>query len=154
MWFDIIKSVEVLTENSASKMLDGFKTAVEKGYPAIITPLSLVAKIQDGELAAFTSFNDMGEFFFVGNSLTNPKYKGRGYFTQILASRDEYTKGKPRITLLNPLDSKSRSIVRAVVTKKGGKEVTSYADVQDIMDEQTYKGMKSTNLDMFRYKVI
>ena len=66
MWFDILKSVELMAENSVLSRMKGAKSAVEKGYPSIITPLTLVVKKEGEKLVAYTSFSDLGDFFFVG----------------------------------------------------------------------------------------
>lgn len=150
-WFDVIKMVELMTESSVSKIYPNFKTATERGYPSIINPLTLVVKKVGEELGAFTSFSDMGKFYFVGSGFSNPKYEGQGHFRQVRESRDDYTKGKPRITLLNPIDEKSREMVFRMA-RKNGEEVISYEQVKDIMTEQEYGAMSI--LPMFRYGVL
>lgn len=150
-WFDVIKMVELMTESSVSKIYPNFKTATERGYPSIINPLTLVVKKVGEELGAFTSFSDMGKFYFVGSGFSNPKYEGQGHFRQVRESRDDYTKGKPRITLLNPTNEKSREMVFRMA-RKNGEEVISYEQVKDIMTEQEYGAMSI--LPMFRYGVL
>ena len=154
MWFNILKSVELMTESSVLSRMKGAKSAVEKGYPSIITPLTLVVKKEGEKLASYTSFSDLGKFFFVGNSYTDPDEQGKGYYSQVLSSRNAETKGKPRVTLLNPKDERSFSVVTAVVRRNGGKEIQSYDDVSDIMSEEDYKAMFSTGLVGFRYPVL
>ena len=94
MWFNILKSVELMTEKSVLSRMKGAKSAVEKGYPSIITPLTLVVKKEGEKLASYTSFSDLGKFFFVGNSYTDPDEQGKGYYSQVLSSRNAETKGK------------------------------------------------------------
>ena len=154
MWFDILKSVELMAENSVLSRMKGAKSAVEKGYPSIITPLTLVVKKEGEKLVAYTSFSDLGDFFFVGNAHTDPDEQGKGYYSQVISSRNEYTKGKPRVTLLNPKDERSVSVTRAMVRRGGGKEIQSYDDVSDFMSEEDYKAMFSTGLTGFRYPVL
>lgn len=154
MWFDILKSVELMTESSVLSRMEGAKSAVEKGYPAFITPLKLVVKKDGEKLVAYTSFSDLGDFFFVGNSYTAPDEKRKGYMSSVIDSRGEQTKGKPRVTLLNPLDEASIPAIKAVVRKQGGKEIQSYDDVSDFMSEEDYKAMFSTGLTGFRYPVL
>ena len=154
MWFNILKSVEIMTEESVLSRMKGAKSAVEKGYPAFITPLKLVVKKEGEKLVAYTSFSDLGDFFFVGNSYTDPDEQGKGYYSQVMSSRNDYTKGKPRVTLLNPLDERSISVTRAMIRRGGGKEIQSYDDVSDFMSEDDYKAMFSTGLVGFRYPVL
>ena len=154
MWFDILKSVELMTESSVLSRMKGAQSAVEKGYPSIITPLTLVVKKEGEKLVAYTSFSDLGDFFFVGNSYTAPDEKRKGYMSSVITSRLEYTKGKPRGTLLNPLDEASVPAVRAVVRRQGGKEIQSYDDVSDFMKKEDYDAMFSTGLVGFRYPVL
>ena len=154
MWFDILKSVELMTESSVLSRMKGAKSAVEKGYPSIITPLTLVVKKDGEKLVSYTSFSDLGDFFFVGNSYTAPDEQGKGYYPQVLSSRNAETKGKPRVTLLNPKDERSISVTRAMVRRGGGKEIQSYDDVSDFMSEEDYKAMFSTGLVGFRYPIL
>ena len=154
MWFDILKSVELMTESSVLSRMKGAQSAVEKGYPSIITPLTLVVKKEGEKLVAYTSFSDLGDFFFVGNSYTAPDEKRKGYMSSVITSRLEYTKGKPRVPLLNPLDEASVPAVRAVVRRQGGKEIQSYDDVSDFMKKEDYDAMFSTGLVGFRYPVL
>ena len=154
MWFDILKSVELMPESSVLSRMKGAQSAVEKGYPSIITPLTLVVKKEGEKLVAYTSFSDLGDFFFVGNSYTAPDEKRKGYMSSVITSRLEYTKGKPRVTLLNPLDEASVPAVRAVVRRQGGKEIQSYDDVSDFMKKEDYDAMFSTGLVGFRYPVL
>ena len=154
MWFDILKSVELMAESSVLSRMEGAKSAVEKGYPAFITPLRLVVKKEGEKLVAYTSFSDLGDFFFVGNSYTAPEEQGKGYFSQVINSRREYTRGKPRVTLLNPKNERAISTTRTIVRREGGKEIQSYDDVSDFMSEEDYKAMFSTGLKGFRYPVL
>tara|TARA_R100001377_G_C3193413_1_gene111532 strand:+ start:873 stop:1331 length:459 start_codon:yes stop_codon:yes gene_type:complete len=152
MWWDIIKEIKVLSEAEVAEIVVEFKTAVEKGYPSVVTPLNLVAEVNDeGKIEGFTSYKDMGDFFFVGNAFIYEIGKGKGLFSDLRKERDGYTSGKPRITLLNPLDAKSAAKVEAIASKSGDK-VTEYSQVEDIMDEGTYK--KMATLPMYRYPVI
>jgi len=154
MWFDILKSVELMAESSVLSRMEGAKSAVEKGYPSIITPLTLVVKKEGEKLVAYTSFSDFGDFFFVGNSYTVPDEQGKGYYSSVMSSRNDYTKGKPRVTLLNPLDERAISVTRTMVRRGGGKEIQSYEDVSDFMKKEDYDGMFSTGLTGFRYPVL
>ena len=154
MWFDIIKSVELMTESSVLSRMEGAKSAVEKGYPSIITPLTLVVKKEGEKLVAYTSFSDLGDFFFVGNSYTVPDEEGKGYYSQVIGSRGEYTKGKPRVALLNPKNERAIAATRTIIRREGGKEIQSYDDVSDFMKKEDYDAMFSTGLIGFRYPVL
>ena len=154
MWFDIIKSVELMTESSVLRRMKGAQSAVEKGYPSIITPLTLVVKKEGEKLVAYTSFSDLGDFFFVGNSYTVPDEQGKGYYSQVIGSRREYTKGKPRVALLNPKNERAIAATRTIIRREGGKEIQSYDDVSDFMKKEDYDAMFSTGLIGFRYPVL
>jgi len=152
MWWDILKEIKVLSEAEIAEIVENFKTAVEKGYPSVVTPLNLVAEVdKSGNIEGFTSYKDMGDFFFVGNSFIYESGRGKGLFMDLRRERDEYTRGKPRITLLNPLDAKSAAKVEAIASKSGDK-ITEYSQVEDIMDEDTY--FKMSKKPMYRYPVI
>ena len=154
MWFDILKSVELMSESSVLSRMEGAKSAVEKGYPAFITPLTLVVKKDGEKLLSYTSFSDLGDFFFVGNSYTAPDEQGKGYYSQVIASRREHTKGKPRVALLNPKNERAISATRAIIRREGGKEIQSYDDVSDFMSREDYDALFSTGLAGFRYPVL
>lgn len=152
MWWDILKEIKVLSEAEIGEIVENFKTAVEKGYPSVVTPLNLVAEVdKSGNIEGFTSYKDMGDFFFVGNSFIYESGRGKGLFGDLRRERDEYTRGKPRITLLNALDVKSAAKVEAIASKTGDK-VTEYSQVEDIMNEKIYNEMSVK--PMYRYPVI
>ena len=154
MLFDILKSVELMTESSVLRRMKGAQSAVEKGYPSIITPLTLVVKKEGEKLVAYTPFSDLGDFFFVGNSYTVPDEQGKGYYSQVIGSRREYTKGKPRVALLNPKNERAIAATRTIIRREGGKEIQSYDDVSDFMKKEDYDAMFSTGLIGFRYPVL
>lgn len=152
MWQDILKEVKVLTESAVSDNMPNFRTASDKGYPTKVSPLNLVSEVNDeGEVLGFTSYKDMGAFFFVGNSYVSPNHTGQGIYGKLLQERNKHTGGKPRITLLNPLDEESRKKVERVAARLGDK-VTSYSQVQDIMNKPMYAEL--SKLPMYRYPVI
>ena len=146
MWWDILKEIKVLSEAEIAEIVENFKTAVEKGYPSVITPLNLIAEVNnEGKIEGFTSYKDMGDFFFVGNGLVYDIGRGKGLWGSLLKERNKYT------VLLNPLDAKSAAKVEAFAAKEGDK-VTEYSQVEDIMDEDTY--FKMSKKPMYRYPVI
>lgn len=151
MWQDILKAIEYLTESAIDVKVEDFKTAVEKGYPSVITPLTAVTEVNDGKIDGFTCFSDMGKFYFVGVAEVFDHAMGKGLFSKLLQERNNKTKGKPRITLLNPLTDRGRQIVTRMAEKLGFK-VTEYSQVEDIMDEPTYRQMSI--LTMYRYPTI
>jgi hypothetical protein len=152
MWQDILKEVKVLNESTVSENMPNFRTASDKGYPTKVSPLNLVSELNDeGEVLGFTSYKDMGTFFFVGNGYIRPDHTGEGIFGKLLQERNKHTRGKPRITLLNPLDEKSREKVERMAARVGDK-VTSYSQVQDIMNKDMY--VELSKLPMYRYPVI
>ena len=105
-------------------------------------------------MVAYTSFSDLGDFFFVGNSYTVPDEQGKGYYSQVIGSRREYTKGKPRVALLNPKNERAIAATRTIIRREGGKEIQSYDDVSDFMKKEDYDAMFSTGLIGFRYPVL
>ena len=99
MWQDILKEVKVLTESAVSENMPNFRTASDKGYPTKVSPLNLVSEVNDeGEVLGFTSYKDMGAFFFVGNGYISPNHTGQGIWGKLLQERNKHTRGKPRIT--------------------------------------------------------
>lgn len=152
MWQDILKEVKVLTESAVSDNMPNFRTASDKGYPTKVSPLNLVSEVNDeGEVLGFTSYKDMGAFFFVGNSYVSPKNTGKGIYRKVVNERDNYTKGKPRISLVNAKDERARTVAIRMAESLGDK-VTSYSQVEDIMNEAMYKVL--SRLIMYRYPVI
>jgi len=151
-WFEILKKVELMSENEASTQMEAFTRAVERGYPSVITPLTLVAKVKDGKVLGFTSFSDMGKFFFVGSSLVSPEARGTGIYGEVIRYRDTQTGGKPRITLIGAKKPEHIATVSKVIERNNGVKVNSYEQVRDIMDESTYNQMRV--LPMYRYDAL
>lgn len=152
LWFDILKRVELMSETEVSSQMEVFTSAVERGYPSIVTPLTLVAKVKDEKVLGFTSFKDMGKFFFVGSALVAPEARGTGIYGEVIRFRDSKTANKPRITLIGAKKPEHIATVAKVIEKNNGVKVNSYDQVSDIMDERTFNSMKV--LPMYRYGAI
>lgn len=150
-WWGVIKAVKYLPEDEA--LSQGFKSAEEKGYPSIVTPLTIVAEVDDeGNIWGYTSYKNMGKFSFVGNAFVKPEYRGKKFFSELVRNRNIRVSGRPAITLLNPLKGTSLGQLVSFVEKRGGTKVESYEQVADIMDEATYRAM--AKLPMYRYPVM
>jgi len=146
-WFDILKRIEVVPEESLNG-LEEFTSAEKKGYPSIIHPLKIVAEFDDdtNKLKGYTSYRDFGKFYFVGNSMSWEK----GTFLKVLNARKKALEDdKPRITLLNPIQGTKLARLSATVEKRGGIKIDDFSQVDDIMDESMYD--KLNILPMYRY---
>lgn len=153
-WEDILKRIEVLPESEVEDMADkqGLKwqSSKEKGYP--VSNLTMVADIDDenDSLKGYTSFKDMGKYYFVGNSYSYQK----GSFGKVLAHRNDKVvpKNTPKITLLNPIEGSTREGLMRMVSRGGGIEIKDYSMVDDIMSEQEYERLTANpNITMARY---
>tara|TARA_R110000744_G_C19220575_1_gene547054 strand:+ start:118 stop:591 length:474 start_codon:yes stop_codon:yes gene_type:complete len=148
-WIDILKEIKVQPE-SELEHLDEWVSAQEKGYPSILTRLSIVANYNDetGELDAYTSYKDFGKFYFVGNSKNITKIKG-AYGKSLKYRNNKLGSSKPKITLLNPKDGTTLEHMENGVFNNNGIRINSFSQVDDIMDEATYKELNI--LPMYRY---
>lgn len=151
-WFEVLKRVEFMSETEVSSQMEAFTSAVERGYPSIITPLTLVAKVKEGKVLGFTSFRDMGKFFFVGSALVSSDARGTGVYGEVIKYRDSKTGGKPRITLIGAKKPEHVRAITRVIEANNGVKVNSYDQVVDIMDEATYNKMNV--LPMYRYDAL
>ena len=122
----------------------------DKGYPSIISPVTYFVGACYPEIIGYTSFSDMGDFYFVGNTYIVPKHRGNGYYGELLRNRNKHLNDKPKVTLANPLDNTEPQILRAQVAKQGGVEIYCYTQVCDIMTEETYNNL--SRLPMFIYR--
>lgn len=146
-WIKILKRIEVVPEENLIE-LDEFVKAEDKGYPSAIHPLKIVAEFDDetDKLKAYTSFRDFGDFYFVGNSFSFVK----GSYGKVMKYRKNLLgSSKPKITLLNPLQGTDMQRLENSVTGRGGVKITSYSQVDDIMDEDFFNRLNT--LPMFRY---
>ena len=122
----------------------------EKGYPSIITPVSYFVGCQYPHIVGYTSFKDMGDFYFVGNTYVMPDFRGQGLYNQLLSDRNDYLHDKPKVALANPIEDTDISILKEQVAKQGGVPVYCYTQVSDLMTEEVYYAM--VGLPMFIYR--
>lgn len=153
-WEDILKRIEVLPENKVEDMAEKqgleWKTAKEKGYP--ISNLQMVVDIddEDDSLRGYTSFKDMGKYYFVGNGYSYQK----GAFGRVVPYRNDKVvpKNMPKIVLVNPIEGASKEGLMRMVARGGGIEIKDYSMVDDIMSEQEYERLTANpNITMGRY---
>tara|TARA_R100000808_G_C2145057_1_gene152838 strand:+ start:492 stop:935 length:444 start_codon:yes stop_codon:yes gene_type:complete len=142
-WFNLI--IFISNENYIDKI-----TPSQKGYPNIIEPVSYFVGASYPNIIGYTSFSDMGKFYFVGNTYIDPDYRGKGLYKELLSDRNKSLHDKPKITLVNPIDNTDINILKEQVTKQGGKPVYCYTQVSDIMSEGMY--VKLAQLPMFIYR--
>lgn len=154
-WFDILKVMQIMDDNQLKNNLPNFQTSQEKGYPSILDNLTFVVELaEDGKVMSYTSFMEFDKFFFVGNGYTVPEFRGSNTWRDLISMRDTILRNrihyeqKPRITLLNPQEDTEISRLHSIVIGRGWREVKSYDDVKDIMDEQKYNQLSI--LPMYR----
>ncbi len=126
------------------------RNPIQKGYPSVIPPVTYLVGAIYPEIIGYTSFSDMGKFYFVGNTYISPKYRGLGLYSQLLSDRNEHLKEKPKVTLANPIENTDMGILKYQVTKQGGVEITHYDEVSDIMEKDLYVALAT--LPMFIYR--
>ena len=122
----------------------------EKGYPTIIEPVTYFVGCQFPKIVGYSSFSDMGDFYFVGNTYVFSPHRGEGLYSKILTMRNEYLNDKPKITLVNPIENTNIEILNEQVAKQGGVKVEAYSDVSDIMSKDVFREL--TKLPMFIYR--
>ena len=125
-------------------------TPSQKGYPSIIQPVTYFIGCQYPHLIGYTSFSDMGDFYFVGNTYVFSPHRGKGLYSRLLSERNEYLGDKPKITLVNPIEGTSIEILEEQVLKQGGVKVESYSDVSDIMTREVYDSIAVLPIYIYR----
>ena len=125
-------------------------TPSQKGYPSIIEPITYLIGCCYPYMVGYTSFSDMGNFYFVGNTYITPAHRGQGLYSRLLSERNEYLGNKPKITLANPIENTNLEILENQVTKQGGVPVGAYDEVSDIMGREVYDVLST--LPMFVYR--
>ena len=125
-------------------------TPEDKGYPTIVNPVMYFVGAFYPEVVGYTSYSDMGEFYFVGNTYILPEHRGKGYYKILLHRRNQYLKDKPKITLANPLADTNPDMLKAQVTKQGGEAVYTYSQVCDIMTEEVYNNLSTLPMYIYR----
>ena len=130
--------------------IPNFTSAYDKGYPKVIPELKYFIKIEEQDIAGYTSYVDMGNFYFVGNTYIAPEYRGEGHYSQLLADRNNHLYDKPKVALVNPMNDTDINILREQVNKQGGKPVYCYTQVSDIMSEGVYADL--AELPMYIYR--
>ena len=122
----------------------------DKGYPAIVEPVTYFVGSIYPNIVGYTSFADMGDFYFVGNTYVAPEYRGQGHYSQLLKDRNNHLHDKPKIALVNPMNNTDINILKEQVAKQGGKAVYCYTQVSDIMSEGVYASL--AELPMYIYR--
>ena len=125
-------------------------TPSQKGYPSIIEPITYLIGCCYPHMVGYTSFSDMGKFYFVGNTYITPPHRGQGLYSRLLSERNEYLNDKPKITLVNPIEETNIEILEEQVVKQGGVRVKSYSEVSDIMAKETYDNMAVLPIYIYR----
>ena len=125
-------------------------TPSQKGYPSIIEPITYLIGCCYPHMVGYTSFSDMGDFYFVGNTYITPAHRGHGLYSRLLSERNEYLHDKPKITLANPIEDTTLEILEQQVAKQGGLAVDTYDEVSDIMKREVYEVLSA--LPMFVYR--
>jgi hypothetical protein len=149
-WFEILKEIKVEPEENLEH-LEEWVRAEEKGYPSIVHPLKIIANYSDetGKLDAYTSYKDFGKFYFAGNGGNVNPNNPKGYGGAIKHRNTILDKNKPQITLLNPKGKTTLDKMVGLVEKYGAVRIDSFSQVDDVMDEATYKALNI--LPMYRY---
>jgi len=139
----------VITFVTTENLVDD-TTPEDKGYPTIVNPVMYFVGAFYPEVVGYTSYSDMGEFYFVGNTYILPEHRGKGYYKILLHRRNQYLKDKPKITLANPLADTNPDMLKAQVTKQGGEAVYTYSQVCDIMTEEVYNNLSTLPMYIYR----
>ena len=126
------------------------RNAVEKGYPQVVMPVKYFVGSIYPNIVGYTSFSDMGKFYFVGNTYIVPEFRGNGFYKELLSTRNKHLNDKPKITLVNPIEDTNVALLHAQVEKQGGVRVENYKQVCDIMVESLFSELKK--LEVFIYR--
>ena len=130
--------------------IPNFTSAYDKGYPKVIPELKYFIKIEEQDIAGYTSYVDMGNFYFVGNTYIQPKNRGKGHYKTLLSERNKLLTDKPKITLVNPIQGTDISILEKQVSRGGGQRINSYSQVQEIMSKEVYNCMSVLPMYIYR----
>ena len=140
----------ILQEVELKEHLENFQSSTDKGYPEFVTPLTYYTKKENDKILAYSSFSDMGRFYFVGNTYVMPHSRGKGIYTNLLTNRNTHLDDKPKITLVNPIEGTDIAQLLYQVAKQGGVNVTCYEDVEDIMSEEVYLALSTLPMYIYR----
>ena len=141
---------KVMSEKQIRNITDNFVCPILKGYPEIVSPLTYFARLENNSLLGYTSYSDMGEFYFVGNTFILPEARGKGVYSELLSHRNRCLPDKPKITLVNPINNTNPEVLYAQVRKQGGVEVLCYSDVEEIMSQEMFDTIKELPVFIYR----
>ena len=148
-WNKLLKVVRYLSSDEVEEKMPSHISPQDKGYPSVLDNMTFVAEEEDGKILGYTSYQDMGKFYFVGNNYIPQENRRKGLWRSILNNRSKRIDDKPKITLLNPIEGTSMEVILRTVKRFGGIEITEYSQVEDIMDEDIYHNLNI--LPMYRY---
>jgi hypothetical protein len=141
---------KLLPEDTFRDMVTNFTSAVDKGYPNVVSPLTYYAYVAEDSVLGYSSFSDMGDFYFVGNTYIQPENRGQGIYTKLLSNRNAHLSDKPKITLVNPIEGTDIAVLFRQVNKQGGTKVETYEEVKDIMCRDMYNKLNTLPLFIYR----
>tara|TARA_R110001592_G_scaffold131517_4_gene345504 strand:+ start:17 stop:448 length:432 start_codon:yes stop_codon:yes gene_type:complete len=138
-----------VSENFIQTKIPEFIPAHEKGYPEVIPTLEYFMQVEKDTVIGYTSYVDMGNFYFVGNTYIRPQSRGKGHYKNLLKERNKMLNDKPKITLVNPIQGTDINILERQVLRGGGIKINSYTQVEHIMSQSIYDRM--FHLPMYMY---
>ena len=141
---------QLMNESQIKDKLSSFQCPVDKGYPQLVTPLTYYTRVDGEEILAYSSFSDLGTFYFVGNTYVLPKNRGQGIYGDLLTNRNNHLNDKPKITIVNPIEGTDIDILHRQVAKQGGVKINLYIQVADFMSKELYTELRDLPIYFYR----
>ena len=136
--------ISIMTELELQKEWNSLITMEEKGYP--ITDAMFYVKYVDGSPIGHICFKDMGKWYFIGNSYIKRKYRGRGYYDELMTKRNEDLEDKPKIAIVIPIEDSELGRLEDRISGRGYEKIDSFWDVYGILSFREYIKIRNFTL--------
>ena len=136
--------ISIMTEQELQAEWNSLITMEEKGYP--ITDAMFYVKYVDGSPIGHICFKDMGKWYLIGNSYIKRKYRGLGYYDELMTKRNEDLEDKPKIAVVIPIEDSELGRLEDRISVRGYEKVDSFWDVYGILSFREYIKIRNFTL--------
>jgi hypothetical protein len=128
--------ISIMSEQELQAEWDSLITMEEKGYP--ITDAMFYVKYIDGKPIGHICFKDMGKWYFIGNSYIKRRYRGMGYYDELMTKRNEDLEDKPKIAVVIPIEDSDINRLEDRISIRGYEKIDSFWDIYGIVSVRDY----------------
>jgi predicted GNAT family acetyltransferase len=136
--------MKIMNEEALQLYWPDLITLDEKGYP--FTNAMFYVKYLNNIPVGHTCYEDMGNWYFVGNSYVKKEFRGQGIHDELLELRNNDLKDKSKIAVLLPLEGSHLTRLEDRISKLQYTKVNNFFSVYGIMSFLDYVKFRKYNM--------